>query len=85
MRTCDTPRSAHQPNDLTLFHHIPNLHINLGLMPEAAVHSPAVVNDRCIAAHRPRTCKYHLSRAGAVMWQTISAAKIKTCMKSLES
>src|SRR5215207_1397950 len=51
VRAGDPARPTHQADHLTLFHQIADLHKDLRLMPETTVHSPAMVNDRCVPTH----------------------------------
>jgi hypothetical protein len=51
MRTGHPARSAYETNDLTLRHRITYVDKNLRLMPKTAVDSPAVIDNRRVAAH----------------------------------
>src|SRR5215216_6991332 len=64
MRSRNPTGTTHQSNYLTRFHHISHIHKLLGLMPEAAIYSPAMIDNRCVASNGERCCKDHCPGRG---------------------
>ena len=85
VRTGDAARATHQADDLALLDVITGLNPELGLVPESAVHTPAVVDDGGIASHGPEAGKNHPPGSRGGDGQACPAAEIQPGVEAIHA
>ena len=84
MRAGNAPGPADQADDLTLLDDVAHLNLDLGLVPDATVYTPAVVNDGGIASHRQRPGEDDASRRRGSDAKASPAAEIQAGVEAVD-
>src|SRR5215208_7557277 len=82
MRSRNPTGPTHQSNHLTRFHHISHIHKLLGLVPEATIDPPAMIDDRCVASNSERRRKHYFTGCRGKDLESLSTAKVETRMEA---
>ena len=82
---CNPASPSYQANDLALLDHVPLLDQDPGLMPEAAVYPPAVVDDCSIPTYGHGLGEDHHTGCWRSDLQPLASAEIQPGVKTLNS
>ena len=75
-------RSSDQADHLSRLDGIANIHKDLRLVPEAAIYTPAMIDDRGIAADGQRCCKHDFAPRRGKDLQSFTPTKIQTAVET---